>query len=51
MKKFRLYLIDIDRHFLEQAYRYLSSTQDVEVIGYATDSAYALKQIQQTGPD
>ena len=45
MKKF------IDWHFLEQAYRYLSSTQDVEVIGYATDSAYALKQIQQTGPD
>ena len=32
MKKFRLYLIDIDRHFLEQAYRYLSSTQDVEVM-------------------
>ena len=51
MKKFRLFLIDIDRHFLEQAYRYLSSTQDVEVIGYATDSAQALKQISTTGPD
>ena len=49
MKKIRLFLIDIDPHYLELAFRYLSSTQDVEVVGYASDAARALALIGQEG--
>ena len=51
MKKIRLFLIDIDPHYLELAFRYLSSTQDVEVVGYASDAARALALIGQAQPD
>ena len=51
MKKTRLYLIDIDLHYLEQTFQYLSATRDVEVVGYAVDAAQAQLQIARLDPD
>lgn len=51
MKKIRLFLIDIDLHYLEMTFQYLSSTRDVEVVGYATDASQALLQVNRSRPD
>ena len=51
MKKIRLFLIDIDLGYLEHTAQYLSSTRDVEVVGYVADAMQALPLIARTRPD
>ncbi len=51
MKKTRLFLIDIDLSYLEYTAHYLSSTRDIEVVGYITDASQAVTQIARAQPD